>query len=167
MIPQSYDVLTTYPFCQYRYSIDGKTLGIDQRLVTVPALVAIQELDKTGFPFVKLRNATANVTINFQVQLDTLRPQLQHLILSNVPAEGTYSFTLKIEAVLGGGRVVPVAEQSLVFQGQRINFPPGFISKSGGVARNSRTSTASRRRSARRISGVRTGANGVTPRFRS
>lgn len=129
LIPQVYDILTTYPFCRYRYTIGAEPLRDNQGSVTFPALTTFQQLDPTAFPFVKLTSTTKQVTINYQIVPDAVRPQLQHLILSNVPEEGTYSFDLKIEAVLPNGQAIPVQELSRVFQGQVIGFPPGFISR--------------------------------------
>lgn len=128
-IPQLYDLLTTYPFCRYRYLLEGQELRANEGFVTFPARTSLQELDPTAFPFVKLITTTKDVTVNFQVVPDPFRPQLQHLVLSNVPADGTYSFTLKVEAVLPNGRAIPVTEFSRAFQGQVITFPPGYISR--------------------------------------
>lgn len=126
-VPQSYDILVTYPFCTYRYSIEGLPLNGSSGSVSFQAEATFQELDNTGFPFVKVRTETRTATINFQFQPDPLRPQLQHLIVTNTPADGTYYFTLRIEALLGSGRVIHVMDQVLLFQGQVIEFPPGFI----------------------------------------
>ena len=128
-IQQSYDVLTTYPFCRYRYLLEGQELRGNDGSVTFPARTSLQQLDPTAFPFVKLITTTKDVTVNFHVEADARRPQLQHLILSNVPADGTYSFNLRIEAVLPDGRAIPVQELSRAFQGQVITFPPGYISR--------------------------------------
>jgi hypothetical protein len=126
-LPQSHDIMVTYPFCTYRYSINGKILEETLTEVTFPSEVLIEEFDETGYPFVKTRSETRTVRIRYKQQADVLQPQLRHLILENDPADGTYYFNLKIEALLPGGRTIVVGEQPLLFEGQVIEFEPGFI----------------------------------------
>ena len=125
-LPQSHDVLVDYPFCTYRYSIDGQVLE-GGAAVQFPADTTIEEFDEAGFPFVKTSSQRRTVTVRYRRQPDALRPQLEHLILENEPADGTYYFMLTIDAVLPSGRTIRVAQQPLLFEGQEIQFPPGFI----------------------------------------
>lgn len=67
---------------------------------------------------------TRTATIHFQIQPDPLRPQLQHLMLSNT------------------------MNQPLSFQGQRIEFAPGFIE---GVKKCLEPFTSDRYSTSRRV----------------
>lgn len=130
-IPQTHDLMVTYPFCTYRYSVAGKVLDKVQDTVSFPAEVWIEEFDEGGYPFVKVRSETRTCTVNYRRQPDLLRPQLEHLILQNDPADGSYSFNLRIEAVLPNGSAIRVVEQPLLFEGQEIQFPPGYMESIG------------------------------------
>ena len=129
LVPQSHDIMVTYPFCTYRYSIGGQVLSNQPGEIRFPAEVSIEEFNEAGYPFVKLRHDIRTVTVRYRQQPDATRPQLQHLILDNDPADGSYYFTLKIEAVLTGGRLLDVAEKTLLFEGQEMQFPTGFIER--------------------------------------
>jgi hypothetical protein len=119
--------MVTYPFCTYRYSINGMLLDGQSSEVTFTIEVVIEEFNEAGYPFVKVRSETRTVRIRYRQQPDSQRPQLRHLILENDPTDGTYYFTLKIEALLPGGRALVVGEQPLLFEGQEIQFAPGLI----------------------------------------
>jgi hypothetical protein len=53
-------------------------------------------------------------------------PQIEHLFLSNDPADGNYDLLLQIEAVLPDGRTMPVGSEPIIFDGQSIELPSDF-----------------------------------------
>jgi hypothetical protein len=128
-LPQSHDILVTYPFCTYRYSIAGKPLDGVSGSVKFTNSVSFPEFDGSGYPFDGTRYEDRTVTVQYSRKVDTQRPQLTHLILENDPEDGSHGFHVKIEAVFPDGSVVHVSDEYVYFDGQRIAFPTGFIER--------------------------------------
>jgi hypothetical protein len=126
-IPQLHDILINYPFCEYRYSIEGKALDGASGSVTFTSNVGLPEFDANGYPFTGMRFEDRVVTVEYRRFVDLQRPQLEHLTLRNDPAHGNYDFRVKVEAVTPNGGVVHVVDEYVSFEGQRIVFPSGFI----------------------------------------
>jgi hypothetical protein len=129
---QTYDVSIQYPFIAFRYKIDGQILGPGAGVATVTKQVDIPEFDPTTYEFVRFVPQTRNAQIAYSRARQNNDRQIEHLILTNNPADGVYWVTLDVEGVLPNGQPLPAGQVVIFFEGQTIELPKGFIDSVNG-----------------------------------
>lgn len=124
---QQYDVSVAYPFVQFQYKLDGTPLEGVSDTVQIGKEVSIPEFDPSTYEFVRYRQETRNVKVSFSRVRPHTDRQIEHLRLSNDPADGSYLLHLDIEAVLNDGRRFFAGHHIIAFDGQTITLPQHFV----------------------------------------
>lgn len=124
---QSYDVAIEYPFATFRYTLDGQALDWNGGTVQITKEVSLPEFDPGTYDFVRYRQETRSVKVAFARTRRAADAQVEHLTISNDPADGTYWTTLGIEAVLNDGRRIFAGQHVIAFEGQTIELPDDFV----------------------------------------
>jgi hypothetical protein len=137
---ETYEISVEYPFLNYRYSIDGQALNGDNGTLVLSKEVHIPEFDEDTLRpaslFVKNHTATRQVRVTFTKQRPAGDRQIELLLLSNDPRDGNYDLTLKVDAVAGGGKILPVGSVPIFFDGQEITLPAEFTKGIRGCLEN-------------------------------
>jgi len=122
----TYDVSIEYPFVAFEYRLDGQLLDGNQGVARISKEVSLPEFDPDTYKFVRWRQETRNVEVKFVRTSDPADPQIQHVRLTNTPADGSYWLDLRIDAVLNDGRRIFAGQHVIDFEGQTLQLPDDF-----------------------------------------
>ena len=121
-------VSVVYPFLNYRFFLDDVELVGDAQQPGQPGKVSLNkavkfpDFDETKFYLIGGRTENRTVTLSFETRRDPAAPQLQQLFISNEDQDGCYDVTLRIEAVLPDGQIIPVGVDGIRITGQAIEL---------------------------------------------
>lgn len=123
----TYDVSIEYPFAAFEYRLDGQLLEGNQGVARISKEVSLPEFDPDTYTFTRWRQETRDVQVTFARTADPAAPQIEHLTLTNAPADGSYWLELRIDAVLNDGRRVFAGQHVIDFEGQTLHLPEDFV----------------------------------------
>ncbi len=123
----TYDVSIEYPFATFEYRLDGQLLEGANGVAQISKEVSLPEFDPDTYKFMRWRQETRNVQVTFARTPDPAAPQIQHLTLTNAPADGSYWLELRIDAVLNDGRRIFAGLHVIDFEGQTLRLPEEFV----------------------------------------
>ena len=123
----TYDVSIEYPFATFEYRLDGQLLEGNGGVARISKEVSLPEFDPDTYKFMRWRQETRDVQVTFARTADPAAPQIQHLTLTNAPADGSYWLELRIDAVLNDGRRIFAGKHVIDFEGQTLHLPEDFV----------------------------------------
>ncbi len=122
----TYDVSIEYPFAAFEFLLDGQLLAANQGVARISKEVSLPEFDPDTYKFMRWRQETRTVEVTFARTADPGAPQIQHLRLTNAPADGSYWLDLRINAVLNDGRRFFAGQHVIDFEGKTLHLPDDF-----------------------------------------
>jgi hypothetical protein len=126
---QTFSISVQYPFVQYQYMIDGQMLVENSGSIILTKTVKSQVFDEDSSGFIKNIDNVRPVTLNFSKTKFPNDPQTEVLSITNNPDDGNYDVKVTVNAVLNNGRVIPVGDQFLFFEGMTVRIQDDFIDR--------------------------------------
>ena len=123
----TYDVSIEYPFATFEFLLDGQLLVGNPGVAKISKEVSLPEFDPDTYKFMRWRQETRVVEVTFTRSADPAAPQIQHLRLTNSPADGSYWLDLRINAVLNNGQRKFAGQHVIDFEGQTLHLPDDFV----------------------------------------
>lgn len=125
---QEYEVHVAYPFARFEYALDGVVLNGPTGQVLLNKNAVYQDFtEKLGKGFRQNRTQTQNVVVTFQRLVRPEEPQIERMLIRNLPDDGNYDAYLEITAVLGNGTRLSVGGTLLTFEGETIRISDSFL----------------------------------------